>query len=127
MWAIRDASNQVGCESRQDTLFVTRRGGSTRLLALVGMGKPPAKGHSPAAMQALGRQAAAAARSHRAASMAIAVLPAKAATAQVRLRISLKAYASVGRFLGTQRQLCPTVTISTVVAATCLLLPCTVK
>ncbi len=64
---------------------MTRRGGRTRLLAVAGLGKPPAEGHAASAMQALGRQAAAAARSHSVASMAVAVLPAQASTAQVRL------------------------------------------
>ena len=76
---------------RQNTLFVTRRGGKTRLLAVAGLGKPPAEGRAPAAMQSLGRQAAAAAQAHRVACMAIAIVPAQTATAQVRLQLSLTA------------------------------------
>jgi len=96
--ACRDARNESWSQLRQDTLFVTRRGGRTRLLAVAGLGKPPAEGRAPAAMQALGRQAAAAARTHRVASMAIAVLPAQAATAQVRLQRSVQAYAAIARY-----------------------------
>jgi hypothetical protein len=71
--------------ARQDTALVTRRGGPSRLLGVAGLGKLPSDGCPPSALQALGRQAAAAAQAHRAATVVIAVVPATCAAGEVRL------------------------------------------
>ena len=77
-------SSRSFCSTRQDTALVTRRGGPSRLLGVAGLGKLPSDGCPPSALQALGRQAAAAAQAHRAATVTIAVVPATCATGQVR-------------------------------------------
>ena len=94
MRAARCVCINIACVTQQDTLCVTRRGDRSRLLGVAGLGKLPPEGRRPAALQALGRQAAAAAQAHRAASIAIAVLPSEAATIQVLLPGLSRAHAA---------------------------------